>query len=497
VAEALSVDTIGPAAPVLGGEASAKVEQAPLSAAATSLYAAGDLVDGVVSNSIAAFAFFYMNIVCGLSGSVAGALLAISIAVDAVMDPLIGYLSDNTHSRWGRRHPFMLVSAVPVALGLGLFFSVPAQLSGSANLVYVMVVLLTVRIAMSGFTLPYGALGAEISTSYTERSTIVAYRTAFNNAGFCAVIILGYWVFLRGHNIYVRADYAPLGWSLAAVVLIGALVSALTTGRLRGRLQQIPKGDGASARRFAAELIDVFRNRSFLVLFLCILLFWAAQGVISVLGLHASKYFWKLPPEVIGTLPFVTLAGGISGIPIAGMILQKVDKRLVSIWGLVVLCVVQTIGAPLRILGWLPDNGMPLWVALGGFLVVSGWAATSVGISFLSMLADAADEHELLFGSRREGLYFAGLTFSAKAAIGIGSMIGGVALDAIHFPRDAAKLEAGHVAVDVARNLGLIAGPIAGLIALSSAAVLIGYRLDARRYAEIQAELAARKVALV
>jgi GPH family glycoside/pentoside/hexuronide:cation symporter len=496
VAETLPIDAIGAAAPVLGGEPSARAGQPLLSPAAMSLYSSGDLVDGVISTGIGAFSFFYLNVVCGLSGSMAGALLAISIAVDAVMDPLLGYLSDNTHSRWGRRHPFMLVSALPVALGIGLFFSVPAQLSGRATFGYVLAALLIVRIAMSGFTLPYGALGAEISTSYTERSTIVAYRTAFNNLGICAAIILGYWVFLRGHAIYLRGSYAPLGWSLGAVAAAGALVSALTTGRLRERIPPIAGSHGASLSRFAAELIDVFKNRSFLVLFVCILLFWAAQGVIAVLGLHASKYFWKLPPEVIGALPFVTLAGGISGIPIAGLILQKLEKRLVSIWGLVIMCVIQTIGPPLRLMGLLPDHGMPLWLVLSGFLLVSGWCATAVGISFISMLADAADEHELLFGSRREGLYFAGLTFSAKAAIGIGSMIAGIALDAIHFPRDTAQLETGHIAADVVRNLGLIAGPIAGLIALMSAVVLIAYRLDARRYAEIQAELAARKAAM-
>jgi GPH family glycoside/pentoside/hexuronide:cation symporter len=460
-----------------------------------SLYSAGDLVDGVVSNAIGAFAFFYMNIVCGLAGSVAGALLAISTAVDAVADPAIGYASDNTHSRWGRRHPFMLASALPVAIGLGLFFSVPAALTGWANFAYVLAVLLVVRISMSGFTLPYGALGAELSTNYTERSTIVAYRTAFNNAGFCAVIILGYWVFLRGGAIYHRASYAPLGWSLAVVALGGSLVSALGTRRLRTRLVPAPRGAPPTVRRFLAELIDVFRNRSFLILFVCILLFWAAQGVIAVLGLHASKYFWKLPPDVIGALPFVSLAGGVTGIPIAGIVLQRVEKRLVSIWGLIIMCVIQMIGAPLRILGLIPGEGWPLWLILSGFLIVSGWAATAVGISFISMLADAADEHELLFGSRREGLYFAGLTFSAKAAIGIGSLVAGVALDIIGFPRDTAVLESGRIASDVVRNLGLIAGPVAGFIALTSAFVLMAYRLDARRYAEIQAELIHRRQA--
>jgi GPH family glycoside/pentoside/hexuronide:cation symporter len=489
VAEALQLQQT--ALPSLAGAAA--TAPPPLSAVEMSLYSAGDIVDGVVSNAIGAFAFFYMNVVLGLSGAIAGGLLAISIAVDSVADPLIGYLSDNTHSRWGRRHPFMLASALPAALGLGLFFSIPAQLSGWALFAYVMAVLLTVRIAMSGFTLPYGALGAELSTNYTERSTIVAFRTALWNAGYCVVIILGFWVFLRGPDLYRRDNYAPFGWLCAAVVLAAALVSALATQHLRGRLQQIPKGARASLKRFAFELIDVFRNRSFLVLFVCILLFWAAQGVISVLALHASKYFWKLPAEVIGTLPFVILAGGIVGIPIGGLILLRVEKRLVSIWGLVVMCVLQAIAAPLRIWGLLPDAGLPLWLILGAFAGLGGAAGTAVNIAFISMLADAADEHELLFGSRREGLYFAGLTFSAKAAIGIGSFIAGVALDLIGFPHDASRLQAGQLAADIARNVGLISGPIAGLIALISAIVLIGYRLDAARYAQIQSELAARK----
>ena len=478
-------------APVTAAPAIA--EHPPLSPLAMSLYSAGDIVDGVVSNAIAAFAFFYMNVALGLSGAIAGGLLAISIVVDSVADPLIGYLSDNTHSRWGRRHPFMLASALPTALGLGLFFSIPAQLSGPALFGYVLAVLLTVRIAMSGFTLPYGALGAELSNNYRERSTIVAYRTALNNAGYCVVIVLGYWTYLRGPNVYDRANYAPFGWICGGVALAGALISTLATQHMRARLQQIRKGAAASLRRFAFELVDVFRNRSFLVLFVCILLFWAAQGVIFVLALHTSKYFWKLPAEVIGSLPFVTLAGGIAGIPIGGLILQRVEKRQVSIWGLVVMCVLQAMAAPLRIWGLLPEAGLPLWLILGVFTGVGGAAGTCVAIAFISMMADAADEHELLFGSRREGLYFAGLTFSSKAAIGIGSAIAGVSLDLIGFPHDASKLQAGQLAPDVARNLGLISGPIAGLIALISAIVLIGYRLDATRHAEIQAELAARK----
>lgn len=458
------------------------------------LYAAGDMVDGTVAYATGAYLFFYLTAVCGLSGTLAGLALAISIIVDAVIDPMIGFVSDNTRGRLGRRHPYMFAAAIPVAASLGLIFSVPHQLGGVGLFAWVLAMLLVLRISMSGFTLPYAALGAELTTSYTERSTVVAYRSAFNIFANLVTMFLALWVFLRGQNGLLHRDaYAPFAWCVAILTFFGAMTSAFGTLRLRGRLQTIPAGASASPLRLVGELKDVARNRSFVVLFTCILLFWAAQGTIGVLNLHAVKYFWKLPADVIKTLPLCNFAGLATGIPIAGLILQKVEKRVVSIWGLAILCLFHMLLPPLRIVHVLPSAGMSLWAILGAVEILKGWAGTCVGISFWSMLADAADEHEFLFGSRREGLYFAGLTFSAKAAIGLGSLIAGVALDAINFPRDLAKIGDTHIPQAAAQNLGLIFGPGAGFIALTSAAVLVFYRLDAKRYREIQTELARRK----
>ena len=95
-------------------------DQPPLKVREKALYAAGDMVDGTVAYAIAAYLFYYLTADCGLSGSLASGALAISIVVDAVMDPAIGFISDNTRSRWGRRHPYMLLSAIPTAAALGL-----------------------------------------------------------------------------------------------------------------------------------------------------------------------------------------------------------------------------------------------------------------------------------------------------------------------------------------------------------------------------------------
>lgn len=463
------------------------------------LYAAGDMVDGTVSYAVGAYLFYYLTADCGLSGSLASAALAISIVVDAVMDPLIGYVSDNTHSKWGRRHPYMFLSAFPTALALGLIFSVPAALTGVGLFAYIMVALLVLRVGMSAFTLPFAALGAELTTHYTERSTIVAYRSGYNIAANIITWFLALWVFLRGADgkltLLDRNAYAPFAWCVAAVMLVAALVSTLGTLRLRGRMHVIPSTASASPLRLLFELKDVVRNRSFVILFACILLFWAAQGTIGILNLHVVKYFWKLPDVMIQTLPLFAFGGLFTGIPLAGVILTRFEKRIVAIWGLAILCILHMALPLMRVMHLLPETGMPIWSILAVVEVIKGWAATCLGIAFWSMLADAADEHEYLFGSRREGLYFAGLTFSAKAAIGLGSVVAGVAFDLIGFPKDLAKVGDVHISADVARNLGLIQGPVAGFIALLSAVVLIAYKLDAPRYREIQLELARRKSA--
>lgn len=196
---------------------------------------------------------------------------------------------------------------------------------------------------------------------------------------------------------------------------------------------------------------------------------------------------------MIQALPLFSFAGLFTGIPIAGIVLQKLEKRVVAIWTLAILCGLHILLPLMRVMGLLPEGGMPLWVILAVGEVLKGWAASALGIAFWSMLADAADEHEYLFGSRREGLYFAGLTFSAKAAIGLGSVVAGVAFDLIGFPQDLARVGEVRISAEVARNLGLIQGPLAGFIALLSAAVLVLYKLDVHRYREIQTELQRRK----
>lgn len=464
---------------------------APLSFGAKTAFATGDAVDGIINWGVTAFAFYYLTAVCGLSGTITGAILAISITIDAVADPLIGSISDNTRSRWGRRLPYMFVAASPGALAFGLLFSIPAIEAEWLLALYVGAVLLLLRISMSFYFLPYAALGAELATEYTERSVLFAFRWFFNCFGNLILLVLAYWVFLRGDDLSNREAYVGFGWTCAAVALIAALTAAFGALPLRGRLRVVTQTSRPGLAQLAREMREVMRNRSFWHLFVCVLLFWTSAGVATTLGIHVNLYFWELPATVIATLPLVNLAGWGLAIPAAAMLHKVFEKRDVAMVGLVFACALQLFPAPMRILGLLPE-GQSLYVLLGIIAFLGGVVGTCALVSWGSMMADAADEHEMLFGSRREGLYFAGLALSFKAAAGLGGLLAGVALDAIRFP-DVAALGAGVLTPDIVRNLGLVQGPVAAVLGIVGALALTGYAINQKELARIQGEIARRQ----
>jgi GPH family glycoside/pentoside/hexuronide:cation symporter len=490
-------DAIAIAAEGEENERTVSQSAAPLSFKVKASFATGDAVDGIVNFGAVTFSFYYLTAVCGLSSSVVGTLLLISLTIDGFADPLIGSLSDATRSRYGRRLPYMFASAVPVGLSFGLLFSVPLGLPDWALVTYVAVVLLFLRITMSVFTLPYGALGAELSTDYRERSTLVAYRWFYNCSGNLIVLVLGYWVFMRGQaGLLDHSAYIGFGWVCGAIAFAAALASAFGALPQMPRLKSVPVGGAPSALRLFKEIREAFANRSFVLLFLSVLLFWTGAGVSATLALHANLYFWKLPSDVIATLPLIGLVGFGVGIPITARLLQRYEKRDVAVGGLVIGGVAQLVLPPLRIAGLIPDAGMTLYTLLAVTVVIASMAGTCALVSWVSMMADAAEEHEYLFGSRREGLYFAGLTLSGKAAGGLGGLVGGLALEAIGFPQDpaaVAAIAAHPLAADTVRNLGLVQGPAAALISLAGAVILLGYRLDEKENRRIQAELARRQ----
>ncbi len=475
-------------------------DSSKLSLGLKAIYGTGQFVDSVSGTALATFLLFYLTAVCGLSGSLTGASLFLALVVDAFVDPFVGSLSDNTRSRWGRRHIYMFLSFPAMLVGLGMLFTVPPGLAGLPLFIYVTAMALLLRFGLSAYIVPYIALGAELTDDYIERSRVIAWRSFFSVPATIAPIVLGYGVFLGGKNgLFDRAAYIPFGWSCAVILCAFGALAAFGTLPAIGRLHRTVPSTDHPLRRLVREVPEVFRNRSFLILFATVLIFFIAQGTAGALNLHGSKFFWKLPVDTIQFLSIIAALGLLIGIPIVALLGPHVEKRTMTLWSLAYICVAQA-GMPLlRIAGVLPPNGALLTTLLAVNNVLVYGAVTVLAISFQSMMADAADEHELLFGARREGLYFSGTTFSAKAASGIGSFLAGVALDLIHFPVDIAAKggDAMHLSAATVDDLGIVYGVLPAAMTLLCIVVNWFYTIDRHAHARIQAALVTRRAALV
>lgn len=458
------------------------------------VYGSGMLVQDTLGLGLGSLLLFYLTIICGMSGSAAGLALGVALVVDSFIDPLVGSISDNSHSRHGRRHPFMILAAIPIAVGFGLLFSIPPQLTGWGLFAFALVMLMLVRVGLSFFQVPYIALGAELSDDYTERSTIVAARVLFTVVAGLAAAFLAYGVFLKGHDGQLnRAAYGPYAWTCGALVLLGAAVASFGTLGMRHRLHAAPEDNGGGVGRIVAEVAEVFKNRSFCILFSSCLILFVGLGVGGQLGLHANTYFWKLQPAQLLVITLVVSVGYFAGVFIAATLSRRLEKRTVALLGISLIGLSQLGPVSLKLAGLIPPGSEVLTLMIGG--VCAGIGAASALIGFQSMMADAADEHEHLFGARREGLYFAGISFSAKASSGIGAIIAGLILDIIAFPHGLETPGAPHVAIplETIQKLALSHGPGAAVITGVSVLILTLYRRGKRDHEEVRAALVAKR----
>lgn len=457
-------------------------------------YGSGMMVQDTLTLGLGTLLLFYLTVICGLSGSAAGLALGFALVVDSFIDPLVGSISDNSRSRHGRRHPFMLASAIPIAVGFGLLFSIPPALKGAGLFAYVMTMLMMVRVGLSFFQVPYIALGAELSDDYAERSTIVASRVLFTVVGGLTAAFLAYGVFLKGHDGQLnRAAYSPFAWACGVLVLTGAGLSTLGTLGARHRLHAAPPAE--SAGRLWAEVTEVFRNRSFRLLFGACLVLFVGLGVAASLTLHANTYFWRLQPAQILVVTLLVSVGYLMGVFIATGLTHVWEKRTIAMVGIGLIGLAQLVPASLKVAGLIPAGGELATLMIAG--IATGVGASCSLIGFQSMMADAADEHDQIFGARREGLYFAGISFSAKASSGIGALIAGLILDLIHFPLGVGVAGAPHAPVppDVILRLGLLHGPGASVITAISVMVLMFYRRGRRDHEEVRRILVERRAA--
>ena len=140
------------------------------------LYSSGIVSHALKEAAMGVFVLFYYKQVLGLSGTLTGLAIGISIIWDGINDPLVGAWSDRLRSRIGRRHPLMIAAVIPMAAGFVMLYGPPGSVLSDQGLLFtwLLISMLLVRTALSFFMVPYLALGAEITEDYHERTQLTA-----------------------------------------------------------------------------------------------------------------------------------------------------------------------------------------------------------------------------------------------------------------------------------------------------------------------------------
>ena len=461
-------------------------------------YGVGQFAEGLKNTAFAVFVLFYYNQVLGLPGTMAGAALFIALLFDAVSDPLAGSLSDNHRSRLGRRHPFMYASAVPLGLAFTGLFWPPGGLGDWGLFVWLTAFATLTRAAMTLYHVPHLAMGAEMTENFNERTRIVAFRQFFGTAGSAAASLIGLgWFFAdeRGGRLAVE-NYAPYAVVMAVLMVVTVWYSAFGTRREIPYLAD-PVAHGSRRNPLAQVVLDLregFKNVSFRWLFFGVLIVFVMAGVNSALDLYMYQYFWDLKGSEMLYLQMATVVGLMIGVFLTAALLRRTDKRFGVLLGTIVWASFQLIPVVARLVDAFPANGtLTLVCTLIGFKFVQGLVLQQAFVAFGSMMADVADEHDLATGVRQEGIFFGAIAFSSKATSGVGTLIGGIGLDLIAWPRGPEIQSSADVAPETIVNLGILYGPTVAAFSIISVWCYMHYGITRKRHAQILRELNARR----
>lgn len=432
------------------------------------LYGVADTALNIKNASLTQFLlFFYVDII-QVGPALAGAAILAGKLWDAVTDPVMGYISDATGSRWGRRRPWIVASAVPMGVCYYLLFS-PPDLSPTAMALYLggLSILLFTFVTM--FATPYLAWGAELARDYHERTTVVQIRALFGVIG--GVIGATAPIWIANEVAPGREGFSAMAMVLGTLIVLTTLITGVCV-REKVRPQIAVPGFADFARGLRRTIV----NREFGIVFMTFCLMTVSAAVGQSVQLIVVKYrlgMYEFYPWIALTFA-VSFAGSF---PLWLSLSRRFGKQRSLLGGLAFSCIVP--------FGWVVvQPGQYLAMLL--FMVAGGVVAGSLTL-VVSQAADVVEIDELRTGEQRAGTYFGIWTLGLKTCSALGTFIGGVLLSAV-----------GYVADDVQDEttlwwLVMALGPMQALAHLGGLLVFRRIRIDQIDVAQVQAALNARR----
>jgi GPH family glycoside/pentoside/hexuronide:cation symporter len=409
----------------------------------------------------------------GLAAALSGIAVMAGKVWDAVTDPVMGFISDRTFSRWGRRRPYLLFGALPMLLTMWFFFTKPVFKGSLALTVWATLALMLLNTAATVINIPYSSLTPELTDDYHERTSLNGYRFG------CAIFgtILGAAAVQPLVDIFPSKTrgFSMMGLILGTVMLITTLITFFGTKERVHTKADLPTGSLLATYR------AVFSNKPFVLLLLTYAFHIMALTFLQSILVYYTRYVYSSHSADLTTIAMlILLLVAMVFIPISVLVSKRIGKKRTYQICFVIIAsaclIIFTLGHTLG-----PDFFMAMMV----------YAGIGVGFSYVApyaMVPDAIDFDAAKTGGRNEGAYYGMWTFISKLGTSLSVFLSGLILSLGGYIADAVQSSKAILAIR------LLIGPIPAVIFIAALAMIQLYPLDEKSCREMNLPGASTKI---
>jgi len=428
-------------------------------------YGLGDTASNIIFQTVMMFLLLFYTDVMGLSPAAVGTMFLLVRLIDAVTDPIMGNIADNTKTKWGQFRPYLLWLALPFAIISILAFTTP-DLSDDNKIIYAFITYTLLMIAYTAINIPYCALGGVLTADAKERVTVQSYRFVFGMLG--GVIVAS--ATMPMVEYFGNGDNAKgYQMTMIAMSLLGLVMFLLCFIGTKERVS-LPENQSSS---FKENLSSLWKNDQWRILCIAALFLLTGQVLRFTLAVYYVKYF--LGREDLIT-SFLTL--GVVASMIGCALAQPLAKRVCKIKAYITL---QTISATICLLSFFITEDQ-IVLAYIAFIAWKFFLDMATPLLWAKM-ADTIDYGHKKTGIRITGMVYSGIIFFIKMGVAIGGALAGWLLAFYGYQADVEQTEATKLGILVSFTVW----PAIGSFVV--AWVMRKYTLTEQKVMQIQTEL--------
>jgi GPH family glycoside/pentoside/hexuronide:cation symporter len=435
------------------------------------MYGVGDIGFSLTTTILGAYFAIFLTDVVGIRPAIAAIAIFIGRSWDYINDPIFGYLSDRTRTRWGRRRPFLLFGMLPLVVTFSMLWWRPSWQGSIALAGYYAVAYILFEAANTLLYMPYFALTPELTSDYDERTSLTTYRMFFSILGSLVAFTIP--LMLVGT---FTPENAPKVFRMGLLFgLISALPMLLVFLGTRERQDYMDQEKPTLKQSLTAAI----NNKPFLYGLAIFLATWISVEILQASLLFFIKYV--VQREAQNDLIMATIfVVAIFALPIWNWASGRWSKRWAYIFGIAFWAVVQIVLITLN-----PGTNLSIILVLCS---LAGIGVAAAHVLPWAILPDAIEWDEFQTGKRHEGMFYSLTTLTKKIATSIALPLVLLLLDVTGYAANVPQQTPGALL-----GIRITIGPIPAFLLLIGIALAVKYPLDREQFAEVVAILATRR----